>query len=135
VHAYRAAQHSSSTSNSEQRNGGQVADVTANGVTEKTVPVFEGIHLVFRYSAFSILALYHIVCAVTRLVTLVMRLVLHVSHMRIELQRKLHAKHAVLDACCIALSLRVALPHLMLVAVMQRSLPTLLAHETHSNNA
>jgi hypothetical protein len=52
VHAYRAAQHSSDiNSNGEQRNGRHTAAVAANGVTEKTVPMFEGIHLVFRYSS------------------------------------------------------------------------------------
>eukprot|EP00953_Heterococcus_sp_UTEX-ZZ885_P016636 9344-Heterococcus_DN1.PRE.2 len=49
VHAYRAAQHSirNSSSNGVQRNGVHTAAVAANGVTEKTVPMFEGIHLVF----------------------------------------------------------------------------------------
>jgi hypothetical protein len=54
VHAYRAAQHRSiSSSNGEQRNGRHTAAIAANGVTEKTVPMFEGIHLVFRCSKHS----------------------------------------------------------------------------------
>jgi hypothetical protein len=49
------------SSNGEQRNGQTVA-VTENGVTEKTVPMFEGIHLVFRYSKRFSVALCHVTC-------------------------------------------------------------------------